>query len=107
VKLEMSEPTVQNEQTATSSVSPSASPSNNSANSPANTLHELPLQVPTLTNSPRCSPSEPARPAAPRRVRRVRVEAWAVPASVNWSRTRSNVRKVDRNPRSTDWALPF
>ena len=77
-------------------------------------LHELPLHVPTLTNSPRCAPAaEPTKPITPRRVRAVRVDAWAVPASVNWSRARTAVRKVskvgkvNRSTRSTDWALPF
>ena len=79
-------------------------------------LHELPLHVPTLTNSPRCAPatrSTPTKPTTPRRVRTVRVDAWAVPASVNWSRARTAVRKVskaskvNRSTRSTDWALPF
>ena len=71
-------------------------------------LHELPLHVPTLTNSPRCAPAaEPTKPITPRRVRTVRVDAWAVPASVNWSRARTAVRKVNRSTRSTDWALPF
>ncbi len=74
-------------------------------------LHELPLPVPTLTNSPRCAPAaEPTKPITPRRVRTVRVDAWAVPASVNWSRARTAVRKVskvNRSTRTTDWALPF
>ena len=85
-------------------------------------LHELPLHVPTLTNSPRCAPAtcstpteplkplKPLKPTTPRRVRTVRVDAWAVPASVNWSRARTAVRKVskvNRSTRSTDWALPF
>jgi hypothetical protein len=74
-------------------------------------LHELPLHVPTLTNSPRCAPAtrptKPTTPTTPRRVRTVRVDAWAVPASVNWSRARTAVRKVNRSARSTDWALPF
>ena len=76
-------------------------------------LHELPLHVPTLTNSPRCAPAarstptKPLKPTTARRVRSVRVDAWAVPASVNWSRARTAVRKVNRSARSTDWALPF
>ena len=71
-------------------------------------LHELPLHVPSLTNSPRCAPAaHPTKPTTPRRVRTVRVDAWAVPASVNWSRARTTVRKVNRSARSTDWALPF
>jgi hypothetical protein len=74
-------------------------------------LRELPLHVPTLTNSPRCAPAtrstKPTTPTTPRRARTVRVDAWAVPASVNWSRARTAVRKVNRSARSTDWALPF
>jgi len=68
---------------------------------------DLPLQVPSITNSPRCAPSQPLKPSSPRRVRPVRVDAWAVPASANWSRTRTTIRKVARGTRSTDWALPF
>lgn len=68
---------------------------------------ELPLQVPSITNSPRCAPSQPLNPNPARRARPVRVDAWAVPASANWSRTRTTVRKVSRGTRSTDWALPF
>jgi hypothetical protein len=86
------------------------------------TAHDLPLDVPSITNSPRCAPShcapphsapshsappQPAKPGAPRRVRTVRVDAWAVPASANWSRARTPIRKVSRTTRSTDWALPF
>jgi hypothetical protein len=76
-------------------------------------LRELTLHVPTITNSPRCVPARSARPShqknpnTPRRVRTVRVDAWAVPASANWSQTRTTVRKVNRGSRSTDWALPF
>lgn len=76
-------------------------------------LHELTLHVPTITNSPRCVPARSAQPSngknptTPRRVRTVRVDAWAVPASANWSRTRTTIRKVNRGTRSTDWALPF
>ncbi len=68
---------------------------------------DLPLQVPSITNSPRCAPSQPLKPSAPRRVRTVRVDAWAVPASANWSRPRTTLRKVTGRARSTDWALPF
>ena len=68
---------------------------------------DLPLQVPSITNSPRCAPSQPVKPTVPRRVRPVRVDAWAVPASANWSRTRTTLRKVNPGTRSTDWALPF
>ena len=80
---------------------------------PLANLHELPLHVPTITNSPRCVPTQsvqtanPKKPTTPRRVRTVRVDAWAVPASANWSRTRTMVRKVNRGTRSIDWALPF
>jgi hypothetical protein len=91
-------------------------------------LHELPLPVSSLTNSPRCAPAQRARtikparlapsktaipsstpptPQPPRRARTVRVDAWAVPASTNWSRTRTTVRKVSPGTPSTDWALPF
>lgn len=90
-------------------------------NDPLANLHELPLHVPTITNSPRCVPTQSAhtsgqtsgqtsnqkKPTTPRRVRTVRVDAWAVPASANWSRTRTTVRKVNRGTRSIDWALPF
>jgi len=81
---------------------------------------DLPLQVPSITNSPRCAPSHSSHPPkasalAPsalvpgvlRRVRKVRVDAWAVPASANWSRPRTTIRKVTGRARSTDWALPF
>ncbi len=95
MKLELPEPSIQTEPTAT--------PSNNTQQN----IHDLPLQVPTLTNSPRCAPAAPTRRAAPRRVRKVRVDAWSVPAPANWSRTRSSVRKVNRSSHATDWALPF
>jgi hypothetical protein len=68
---------------------------------------DLPRQIPSITNSPRCAPSQPSKPNAPRRVRAVRVDAWAVPATANWSRTRTTIRTVKRGTRSTDWALPF
>ena len=42
-----------------------------------------------------------------RRARPVRVDAWAVPASANWTRTHKTTRKIRRVSRSTDWALPF
>lgn len=80
---------------------------------PIANLHELQLHVPTITNSPRCVPIRPAQTSnqkkstTPRRIRTVRVDAWAVPASANWSRTRTTVRKVNRGTRGTDWALPF
>jgi hypothetical protein len=76
-------------------------------------LHEIQLHVPTITNSPRCVParsgqsSNQMKPTTPRRMRTVRVDAWAVPASANWSRTRTMVRKVNRGTRSNEWALPF
>jgi len=80
-------------------------------------LRELQLHVPTITNSPRCVParsgqtsgqtSNQKKPTTPRRVRTVRVDAWAVPASANWSRTRTMARKVNRGTRSSEWALPF
>ena len=86
--------------------------------SPSN-VHDLPRQVPSITNSPRCAPSQTSqtrrptppqqasKPGTPRRVRTVRVDAWADPASANWSRQRTSVRKVNGRIRSTDWALPF
>ena len=73
-------------------------------------IHDLPVRVPSLTNSPRCAPANPTRPtrpSAPRRVRPVRVDAWAVPVSVNWSRTRTTTLKVKRGMPSAEWALPF
>jgi hypothetical protein len=88
--------------------------------------------VPSLTNSPGCTPgrtaaedatsgnssdqasrssqashSSQASRSAPRLVRKVRVDAWAVPASTNWTRSRMTVRKVNRGPRPAAWALPF
>ena len=87
---------------------------------------DFPLRVPSLTNSPGCVPgfrkpraarlgqtrtthmTHTARSTAPRRhVRAVRVDAWATPASTSWTRTRRTVRKVSRQPQSTNWALPF
>jgi hypothetical protein len=89
----------------------------------SNNLRDLPLCVPSLTNSPGCVPTTsahstrptlPTRPssrtrtAAPlRRVRSVRVDAWSSPAATTWTRTRKTVRKVNRQPQSTNWALPF
>ena len=83
-------------------------------------LHELNIPVPTLTNSPGCLPKtdeagstsrSSANSKTPllsvRRARGVRVDAWAVPASANWGRSRRTMRKVSRVSRSTDWALPF
>ena len=70
------------------------------------------LSVPTLTNSPGCTPS--ARPI--RRARSVQVDAWSAPAPANWGRSRRTVRKVQSQRRgrraaagspSSDWALPF
>ncbi len=76
--------------------------------------------VPSITNSPGCAPgngtglgesaatsSVHAGHRAPRLVRTVRVDAWAVPASTNWTRTRTTARKVTRGPRPAAWALPF
>jgi len=59
-----------------------------------------PLAVPTLTNSPGCTPTTPATSAVPttpeleptplRRFRAVAVDAWSIPASsVQWSRPRT------------------
>jgi len=72
-------------------------------------VHDLPLRVPSLTNSPGCRPAFPKmRTNAPlRRVRSVRVDAWAAPASATWTRTRKTVRKINRQSQSTNWALPF
>lgn len=71
--------------------------------------------VRSITNSPGCTPevqatSVPRRQMNMRPIRRaraVRVDAWAAPASVNWTRTRNPMRKVNRVSCSTDWALPF
>ncbi|HPG28993.1 MAG: hypothetical protein H6748_00765 [Spirochaetaceae bacterium] len=68
---------------------------------------EPPRQTRTLTNSPGCVPARRAAARARGAMRTVRVDAWAVPASVSWSRTRRTVRKVARTPRGADWALPF
>lgn len=86
-------------------------------------LRSSAVPVRSLTNSPGCSPRSSAsntpsgtdinlihpihaiRPV--RRARTVRTDAWAVPASANWTRTRTTIRKVSRVSRSTDWALPF
>ena len=83
------------------------------------------VPVRSITNSPKCEPASSFTPeftpeCTPefksefkselrpvRRVRSVRVDAWAVPASANWSRTRTPARKVNRVSRSTNWALPF
>ena len=79
-------------------------------------LRALPVRVPTLTNSPGCLPGfsssssgGESRSVLPpvRRARTVKVDAWAVPASANWGRSRRTMRKVSRVSRSTDWALPF
>lgn len=79
-----------------------------------NRLCDLPLAVPSITNSPRCSPVQTAGSGAPRRLRTTtRVDAWAVPASTNWSRPHrphrphGAVRKLGGGTRPTDWALPF
>jgi hypothetical protein len=101
----------------------------------SNNLRDLPLCVPSLTNSPGCAPMDsphstsltpptPPTPRTPRtpltspgsrmrtaaplrRVRSVRVDAWSSPAATTWTRTRKTVRKVNRQPHSTNWALPF
>lgn len=74
----------------------------------------LSLAVPSLTNSPGCTPSAAPRPI--RRARSVQVDAWSAPAPANWGRSRRTVRKVQgtRQARrvasskpSSDWALPF
>ncbi len=79
--------------------------SNNSSTNSRGNLHEFPLRVPSITNSPGCTPAR--RSVPPRRVRPVRVDAWAVPASVSWTRTRTTLRKVNRHSHATDWSLPF
>ncbi|MBJ21033.1 MAG: hypothetical protein GY910_23970 [bacterium] len=77
--------------------------------------------VRSITNSPGCTPSlsssSPSHTSQPphgetglrpvRRARTIRTDAWSVPASANWTRTRNPIRKVSRVSRSTDWALPF
>lgn len=72
-------------------------------------LQDQPVPVRSITNSPRCAPASVAKSTRPRQARTVRVDAWAVPASANWSRVRTTttVRKVRRGTPSTDWALPF
>ncbi len=88
-------------------------------------LPEHPVAIRSISNSPGCTPtsrptsrpdSRPAllpnfqhlrHPGPIRQPRSVRVDAWAIPASANWSRTRRPMRKVKRISRSTDWALPF
>ncbi len=52
-------------------------------------------------------PDKPRMLQPIRRARAVRVDAWAVPASANWTRTHKTARKIRRVSRSTDWALPF
>ncbi len=84
-----------------------------SPNRSPGSLRELSLHVPTITNSPHCAPARTthsgqlAKPTAARRGRTLRVDAWAVPVSANWSRTRSSARNVARGTRSAGWALPF
>ncbi len=81
---------------------------------------DVPLRVPSITNSPGCVPgfrkpraarqvqTRTTHTTAPlRRVRTVRVDAWATPAATSWTRTRRTVRKVSYQPQSTSWALPF
>jgi hypothetical protein len=92
-------------------------------------LPEISVPVRSITNSHGCAPkassnSKPSpaalsnptpesetrpirRPRRGGRVDPVRVDAWAVPASANWSRTSKTIRKVSRVSRSTNWALPF
>ena len=79
---------------------------------PPAVIRDEPVAVRSLTNSPRCEPQRETAPRPKRRLRKVRVDAWAEPASVSWTRHRTTVRKVSRSPRSTvscstDWALPF
>jgi hypothetical protein len=126
--LDPFEPEIENRVELETESTPQATPKAEAA--PAD-LHELPLPVPSLTNSPQCAPAQrprtikpsrlspsknpissspsstPPPPRSPRRARTVRVDAWAVPASTNWSRTRASARKVNRNTGTTDWALPF
>jgi hypothetical protein len=73
--------------------------------SPPSNLHEFPPPVPSITNSPGCTPAR--RSVPPRRARPVRVDAWAVPVSVSWTRTGTMLRKVNRHSHATNWALPF
>ncbi len=92
----------------TSGNTPGNTPGNTSGNNPRNNprnLHEFPLCVPSITNSPGCTPAGASVP--PRRVRPLRVDAWAVPASVSWTRSRTTLRKINRHSHATDWALPF
>lgn len=69
----------------------------------AGNLEELPLRA-----APRRARSARSR-RSPRAARRgpARVDAWSEPAPASWSRTRRIVRKVRRESRGTDWALPF
>ena len=84
-----------------------------SPNRSPGSLRELSLHVPTITNSPHCAPARTthsgqlAKPTVARRGRTLRVDAWAVPVSANWSRTRSTARNAARGTRSAGWALPF
>jgi len=89
---------------ASSDTTPASIPGN-TPGSPPSELHEFPLPVPSITNSPGCTPAR--TPVPPRRVRPVRVDAWAVPVSVSWTRTRKTLRKINRHSHATDWALPF
>ena len=83
-------------------------------------VRTLSVGIRSLSNSPGAAPapslaressrstgSAPADVQPVRRARPVRVDAWAVPASANWTRTHKTIRKVRRVSRSTDWALPF
>lgn len=85
------------------SPSPTAGQQSSSGVDPADygpALHEAtldqatPLAVPTLTNSPGCTPTTPELEPTPlRRFRAVAVDAWSMPASsVQWSRPRTPLR---------------
>jgi len=78
------------------------------AEAPTRTVPDAPSprHVSTLTNSPGCRPSEAPETGAPRRLRAVRVDAWAVPASVSWSRPRTTPRRAASSTRALDRAVP-
>ena len=91
---------------ASSTASPIASPIASPMTSPsAPSISPSTSPSTQSVSSAESSPNAGLRPI--RRARRVRVDAWAVPASASWSRTRTPMRKVARVSRSTDWALPF
>lgn len=79
------------------------------AEAPNRTVPDAPSarRVSTLTNSPGCRPSDAPEAGAPRRLRAVRVDAWAVPASVSWSRPRTTPRRAASSTRTLDRALPL